>query len=119
MEPSGVNRLLAFAQELGVRETNRIARPDRVRRASIDRPVSRSEDRAADPDLKVSLSATASRLAEGLTPAPPASDSVSRTSDRLNEGVDPNPLNSRRGRGTAAYTRNSSAVSSERISLIA
>jgi hypothetical protein len=120
VEISGVNRLIAFAQELGVREAKSVARPERATREAVDQLPPRSTKPDTDDGFKVSLSPAANRLANGLATAepPPASPDQS-TSSLAQPRVDATPSSLRHDRAVAAYQKNSSAISGERIRVIA
>jgi len=108
LEVSGINRLLAIAQELGVREAKSVARPTGATREAVDHVRGRPAKSPDDAGLKISLSAEASSLAEGIATAPgPSHTSTpnpldsSRTESRI--GVETSGF--RRNRAVAAYQK--------------
>ena len=110
LELSGVDKLLALSQELGVRETGEVARS---RRTPSDPSAAVSRDRvgpsAREADFEVTISAAASRLAEDSAPRahPPRVD-ADIPSYRL-PGTNSRPAGLR-GRAIAAYQRNARMV---------
>ena len=128
MELSSVNRLLALAQELGVRETKNVARPEAAWRDHdvVEASLKRNDGPKGDDGLKVSLSEAASRLAEGL-PATPTTPATSTTPpatapvefDDSRRPASAKPGHFRRSTGIAAYESNARAITGERIRVIA
>jgi len=118
LEISGVNRLLALAQELGVRETKQVSTPHRVGRDASDSLVSRDSKAESESGLKVTLSAAASRLSEGAIQAV-SLDPASTISSPQEDEFRARAIRSQRGRGIAAYEQNARAISGEHIKVIA
>jgi hypothetical protein len=124
LELSGINRLLAIAQELGVGEAKSVGRPNDSTREIGDRLRDRTAKSQDDTGLKVSLSAEASRLAEGLTTPPasapfstPATNQLEPNRAAIRSNTDPSDF--RRSRVVAAYQKNASANPGDRIRVIA
>lgn len=122
MELSGINRLLAIAQELGVREAKSVAQPHDARREAVDDVRGRPAKSQDDPGFRVSLSAAASSLAEGIAAAPatshaPTPNEIDPIRTQTRTSVEPSNL--RRNRGVAAYQKNASANPGDRIRVIA
>ncbi len=135
LEVSGVNQLLALAQELGVRGTKGVVRPEATQRETVEPSLGRSgsRNRREGAGFKVSLSDAANRLAEELSTESTLSANQSiptatRTTDSMREIESENtglpPLAQgydtfRRNTGIAAYERNARAIPGERVRVIA
>ncbi|HEB91305.1 MAG TPA: hypothetical protein ENI85_17145 [Deltaproteobacteria bacterium] len=110
LELSGVDKLLALSQELGVRTTREV---ERSRRTPSDRSAAVSRDRVGAPtreaDFEVTISAAASRLAEdsALRAHPPQVDADVPRNRLPRTASAPDLL---RGRAIAAYQRNARMV---------
>jgi len=130
LESSGVNKLLSFAQEVGVRGMRSVERTKASQR-DIRKPSVEPRPARIGPevtDLRVSLSDFARHLAEGLPAEPTAQTSVSTQETPLPPPIETEPPRQpevepqgglRRQAGFAAYKRNAQAIPGERIRVIA